>query len=209
MTRVDGAETNLFINDIGYQDCLSERLDGWNFGRVHAAIKQMNLGVTPQSSDQQTSFKFSFETALPKLESAAAQIDQWILESKAPLSLISSHAAETECSTGPLGLLDLLPKGASKAFAFQHWMKESHVDAEGVVFCGDSGNDSAAIASGVNAVVVGNADQQLKSFSRALNSSEVYFSEADSTTGVPEGLLAHCERRANTSASSRSNQTNV
>lgn len=56
-----------------------------------------------------------------------------------------------------IGLLDVLPAGASKLHAIEALMRERGFDYEHTVFCGDSGNDLEVLASRVPAVLVGNS----------------------------------------------------
>ena len=56
-----------------------------------------------------------------------------------------------------IGLLDVLPAGASKLHAIEALMREQGFDYEHTVFCGDSGNDLEVLASRVPAVLVANS----------------------------------------------------
>ena len=56
-----------------------------------------------------------------------------------------------------IGLLDVLPAGASKLHAIEALMRDQGFDYEHTVFCGDSGNDLEVLASRVPAVLVANS----------------------------------------------------
>lgn len=56
-----------------------------------------------------------------------------------------------------IGLLDVLPAGASKLHAIEALMRDRGFDYEHTVFCGDSGNDLEVLASRVPAVLVANS----------------------------------------------------
>lgn len=56
-----------------------------------------------------------------------------------------------------IGLLDVLPAGASKLHAIEALMRDQGFDYDHTVFCGDSGNDLEVLASRVPAVLVANS----------------------------------------------------
>jgi sucrose-6F-phosphate phosphohydrolase len=55
------------------------------------------------------------------------------------------------------GLLDILPQRANKLEAIRHLIRSEELDEQRVVFAGDSGNDLDALTSGLNAILVKNA----------------------------------------------------
>jgi sucrose-6-phosphatase len=61
-----------------------------------------------------------------------------------------------------VGLLDILPKSATKIHAVQFLRQRLGLAEEETVFCGDSGNDLPALTSGLNAVAVKNAHPDVK-----------------------------------------------
>lgn len=56
-----------------------------------------------------------------------------------------------------IGLLDVLPAGASKRHAIEALMREKGFGLEQTVFCGDSGNDMEVLISPIPAVLVANS----------------------------------------------------
>ena len=62
-----------------------------------------------------------------------------------------------------VGLVDIVPAGATKVDAIYHIARNHRVDESRVVFAGDSGNDLAALTSGLNAVLVKNAADEVRS----------------------------------------------
>lgn len=61
-----------------------------------------------------------------------------------------------------IGLLDVLPARASKLHAIEGLMTLQGFDVDDTVFCGDSGNDLEVLASRLRAVLVGNAQAQVR-----------------------------------------------
>lgn len=61
-----------------------------------------------------------------------------------------------------IGLLDVLPEHATKLHAIQFLMARKGFASERTVFAGDSGNDLPALTSGLQAVLVKNASEEVK-----------------------------------------------
>jgi HAD superfamily hydrolase (TIGR01484 family) len=140
-----------------------------------------------QEPEKQGEFKLSYYCEASDLEQATGKIQDRIEQHGAPYSLISS--------TDPfenVGLLDLLPKKVSKAYALDWWVHFTNHDREQVIFAGDSGNDTAALTAGYRAIVVGNAKESVKAEVRAAHEQQgtldrLYLAENFATSGVLEG----------------------
>jgi len=61
-----------------------------------------------------------------------------------------------------VGLLDVLPASANKLHAIAFLMRQQGYDHENTVFAGDSGNDLDVLKSGIQAVLVANADAEIR-----------------------------------------------
>ncbi|WP_158222549.1 HAD-IIB family hydrolase [Rhodopirellula sp. MGV] len=167
-----------------YADCLRNILSGWKAEDILRQIDELDTALWPQPDDCQSEFKISFFFELDQQDSVCGKVQAWIDANQAPVSIVVSRQID-----GPLGLIDVLPKGVHKGFALKWWLEHHDIPLQGAVYCGDSGNDSAAMACGVNGVVVGNADQHLRSAMEAEHPDNVYFAESKATAGVLEGLI--------------------
>lgn len=110
-------------------------------------------------------------------------LDEW----SAPYSLIHS----IDPFNGD-GLIDLLPRGVSKAFALSWWSRHVGISHEAVVYAGDSGNDLAAFTAGYRTIVVGNAARSLckqvrDSHEQAGWRDLLFVAQAHATSGVLAG----------------------
>jgi sucrose-6F-phosphate phosphohydrolase len=92
-----------------------------------------------------------------------------------------------------LGLVDVLPKKATKLGAVEFLVDKLGIYKEDVVYAGDSGNDLLPLTAGIKAILVNNARQEVKD--EALNivkekklSNKLYISEKNYSAGVIEGL---------------------
>ena len=103
-----------------------------------------------------------------------------------------------------LGLVDLLPKRASKLHAIRYLMDQKGYPKSRVVFCGDSGNDLNVLTSNIRSVLVKNAPDEVrheaqKSVVKNRRAETLYVAQGNFwgmngnyTAGVLEGL-AHFE----------------
>lgn len=140
-----------------------------------------------QEPEKQGEFKLSYYCDASDLDRATRKVQDRIAQNDAPYSLISS--------TDPfenVGLLDLLPKKVSKAYALDWWVTFTNHDREQVIFAGDSGNDTAALTAGYRAIVVGNANESVKAEVRAAHEKQgtldrLYLAKNMATSGVLEG----------------------
>jgi hydroxymethylpyrimidine pyrophosphatase-like HAD family hydrolase len=90
------------------------------------------------------------------------------------------------------GLVDLLPAGVAKDFALRYLQGITGVEADRLVYAGDSGNDLAALFAGFKAIVVGNAEETLKKQVREKAEEDgilcrIHFSGKHYAGGVLEG----------------------
>lgn len=98
------------------------------------------------------------------------------------------------------GLLDILPRHATKLHAIKFLLKTNGIPENRTIFAGDSGNDLDALTSGLQAVLVKNAaedvrKQALKVLSQKQLQGRLYLARGDFfgmngnyTAGVLEGL---------------------
>jgi hypothetical protein len=88
------------------------------------------------------------------------------------------------------GLLDFMPRSATKQTALEYVAAARGTDKGDVVFCGDSGNDVFPLTAGFSGVLVRNADEQLvASVRQAMDDNpalKVYFA-----TGGFKGLSGY------------------
>lgn len=101
-------------------------------------------------------FKLSYYVDARRLAERLDHVRGWLEERGAPYSSIGSVDP-----LGGHGLIDLLPRDVSKAYALEWWAEHAGHDERDIVFAGDSGNDLAAFEAGYRTIVVGNADRTL------------------------------------------------
>jgi len=114
-------------------------------------------GLRLQESEKQNTFKLSYYTAQSPPEALLEQVDRRLepLGVRAELIWSVDEAAK-------VGLLDILPRGATKLHAVRFLMRIGGFDVRETIFAGDSGNDLAVLTSGLQAVLVANATDAVR-----------------------------------------------
>lgn len=114
--------------------------------------------LTPQETEKQNTFKLSYYAPEDTDRDALlAEMDARLQKLGVQASLIWSidEAAHT-------GLLDVLPRRATKHHAIRFLMAHKGFNETNTVFAGDSGNDLPALTSGLQAVLVHNARPEVR-----------------------------------------------
>ncbi len=113
--------------------------------------------LKPQPEEKQGRYKISFFTP-PDVhwQPLKAKITDIFDEQGIWANLIWSRDDETN-----QGLLDILPPRANKQQSIRFLLDSENIDPSHTVFAGDSGNDMDALTSGLNAILVKNADDDV------------------------------------------------
>ena len=174
--------------DQSYEQMLIDRMGHWTNEAIQVSLSQFIGCVTPQDRCQQTAFKCSFDFPGDSFSLVQTTVARWIADNNCPLDYTLSSDPETGD-----GLLDILPANVNKGSAIHWWAGHRSIDPSTIVFAGDSGNDTAAMTSGVRAVLVGNADQQLRAETRTAmrDQAMLYLAAGIGPEGVRDGLLFH------------------
>lgn len=124
------------------------------------------VDLREQEADRQGEFKLSYYA--PPHEDPAELLAH--LRARADPSNGETKLIWSVEPDGSHGLLDALPKRASKLGALEHLLREQAWDHRHVVYAGDSGNDLDVLASPLPSVLVANASNHVRG--RALRESE-------------------------------------
>ncbi|MFO7808741.1 HAD-IIB family hydrolase [Guyparkeria sp.] len=114
--------------------------------------------IEPQEPEKQNTYKLSYY-APPALDGdlLAARISERLAAGGVRSSVIWSIDEMRD-----IGLVDVLPAGATKVHAIRFLQARLQVPQVRTVFAGDSGNDLPALTSGLQAIVVANATEEVK-----------------------------------------------
>lgn len=138
----------------------SEIAQDWA-GQSHAslmALLQDLPALQLQEPGKQNRYKLSYYLPLQSDRDALAALITQRLDSIA----VKARLVWSVDEPNSIGLLDILPARASKYHALEALMKIARFDYTNTVFCGDSGNDIEVLASPIAAVLVANAQPEVR-----------------------------------------------
>ena len=163
-------------------------------GLAHEDLCRL-LSVFPalrlQPLAQQNRYKLSYHVALAEdSESLIRAVDARLKEAQIRANLIWSIDEPAE-----QGLLDVLPASANKLHAIRFLVQQLGFPDDNTLFAGDSGNDLDVLLSGIPAVLVANADAQVKSQAASANPDTLYVAQGgylgmngNYSAGILEGV---------------------
>jgi len=119
---------------------------------------QIGEQIDLQPEEKQNRYKVSYFTD-PSV--ASQKLGQQITEILARHD-IATHVVWSRDDAENKGLLDILPRRANKLQAIRFLMDKQAIEAPDTVFAGDSGNDLDVLASGMQAILVKNAADDVR-----------------------------------------------
>lgn len=152
----------------------------WN-GKGHEQIRQLLSPVSElalQEPGKQNTHKLSYYLSLDiDHTEVIARMERYLKDANVAASLIWSIDEPEN-----IGLLDVLPRNATKLHAIEFLQRSLEYLLDEVVFAGDSGNDLPVLTSPIHSVLVANAsvDVQRSALQRAAengNSDALYLAK--------------------------------
>ncbi len=130
-------------------------------GKSHDQLQQaLNRfsGLTLQEQSKQNDFKLSYYLSLAAdRDKILQQVDQQLTQLGVSASLIWSIDEPEQ-----VGLLDVLPRNATKLHGIEFLQQYLGYGPQEVVFAGDSGNDLPVLGSSIRSILVANAEPEIK-----------------------------------------------
>lgn len=163
-------------------------------GLTHDGLHMLLNGFAAlklQEKEKQNRHKLSFYVPL---ETDAQSL---IGEMKAQLSQagIRANLIWSIDELAEIGLLDILPASANKLHAIHFLMQKKNFGLDNTVFSGDSGNDLDVLLSDIPAVLVANADAEVKKAAAMAHKDALYFARGgylgmngNYSAGILEGV---------------------
>ncbi len=119
--------------------------------------------LTLQADDKQSTFKLSYEVDLDvDVDSLLVCMNKRLGDQGVEASLVWSIDEQEG-----IGLLDVLPRNATKFHAIEFLYETIGYELGEVLFCGDSGNDLAVMSSPIPSVLVANASDEIKALAES------------------------------------------
>jgi len=140
---------------------------GWN-GKTHSQLKALFSDITElklQQVDKQNIHKLSYYVSTHVNEKKLLSLMTKRLDEKRVQSSLIWSIDEPK----GIGLLDVLPKNATKLHAIEFLRQQLNYSLDEIVFAGDSGNDLPVLASPIPSVLVANASPEVKKTAQRLS----------------------------------------
>lgn len=170
-------QPDMVISDVGTK-IYDLRTAGWTIwrdweteitadwaGQTHADLRALFHDLAPlnlQEREKQNTHKVSYYVSLYEdKEKLIAEMDQRLRQHGVNASLVWSVD-----EPAAVGLLDVLPRGATKLHAIEFLRERLGYALEDTVFAGDSGNDLPVLTSRLPAVLVLNATETVRAAAR-------------------------------------------
>lgn len=156
-TRIYQHRDKQWVEDIAWSNDIAK---DWN-GKTHAELKSLLSdieGLQLQAEEKQNQHKLSYDVALElEVDAILAEIQTRLNALGVMASLVWSIDEITN-----IGLLDVLPRNATKLHAVEFLSEKLGVPLNQVIYAGDSGNDLQVMASEVPSVLVANSHDEVK-----------------------------------------------
>jgi sucrose-6F-phosphate phosphohydrolase len=163
-TEIESGETGQLIPE--YTAVMNS---GWERDQVAGLMAELGLEAHPD--EFQTPFKASYTVKGPE---QYQQVIQHLTRRYLDVKVIFSGNTN----------LDIIPRQAGKGTAIEFLRKTLGIDPHKVVTAGDSANDLDMFASPNKAIIVANAEKEI----RALKGRNIYQAKSKYATGLLEGL---------------------
>jgi len=136
---------------------------------LHSLLADIAL-LQLQEQEKQNRHKLSYYLPLGhNHQTVMAEIEKRLQARKIRANLIWSVDEAKN-----MGLLDILPASANKLHAITFLMRQCGYNDEHTIFAGDSGNDLDVLLSPVQAVLVANADSEVRSATQGSAKQNLY-----------------------------------
>ena len=180
------SDAGVIDDDADYVALLTEQYASFDATEIHALLHDIP-GLRMRPSAKQNRFKVSYFAELESVEQTAELIRKLLGNLPYPVYVVSGESLVQND-----GLIDIVPRGISKASALDWAFEHFGCDRNQVTFAGDGGNDWDGFIAGYKAIVVGNTDPALawrayESHRAAGTLDRIYFCRADATSAVLEG----------------------
>jgi sucrose-6F-phosphate phosphohydrolase len=163
---------------------------GLTHDQLHTLLRDFSA-LELQEQDKQNRHKLSYYVPLEtNAQSLIGDMDRQLRQAGIRANLIWSID-----ELAGIGLLDVLPAGANKLHAIHFLMQQKDFSHENTVFAGDSGNDLDVLLSDIPAVLVANADPDVRILAEKAHKDVLYLARGgylgmngNYSAGILEGI---------------------
>ena len=152
--------------DAQWADRIAQDFNGYSCQAI-ADLLAGEAALVLQEAHKQNAFKLSYYLSESGEPTSLLERIEGVLSAHA-ISASLIWSVDEQADPARAGLLDIVPRSATKRGGIEFLMQEQAYTLENTVFAGDSGNDLQVISSPVRSVLVANASEQIKEQARAL-----------------------------------------
>ncbi len=182
---------NAWIRSAEWESLVARDWNGGDSDDIHELLTDTDY-LQDQEDDRQSTFKRSYyfpESA--NEDQLRDDVESCLNANGVDASLVFSHDPEKS-----VGLLDVVPRSATKREAVTYLRTQARIPAGEVMFAGDSGNDVTAICADHAGVLVANADQATvasvhEEISASGRSGNTYFATGGMAVAGLDNLNGH------------------
>lgn len=156
--RITGTPRNPQFNECEeWRKELSRKWNGWPHDHIAGLFADID-SLRLQEPVKQNTLKVSFYIDPDAILRVLVERVRFRLNRKGIRASIVTSWDETE----RIGLLDILPEGGTKVDAIRFLIRKKQIPESRVIYAGDSGNDLTGLTSGLRAILVKNAAEEVR-----------------------------------------------
>ena len=192
-TTVYNIQKGKYVKDTNYAKHIRAITPKWNVKKFKKTLSTINE-LKIQEKATQNEFKLSYYIyELKNASKTVKKVTKAISKTCKAATIVYSVD-----ETSKTGLLDILPKKATKVGALEYLRKKLRLGKKKVVYCGDSGNDILPLTFGYSAILVRNAIPEVKKAIKKITKNRkvnIYIARGYKklngyyTSGIIEGLI--------------------
>jgi hypothetical protein len=156
-TKIYFRKNNNFIEDKKWAKLIKSATKNWNTYKFKEELSLIK-GLRLQEKDKQDKFKLSYYIDILKKSEPIIKEVTKIIKTICEDAIIVYSVDETI----NIGLLDIIPKRATKLAGLEYLRKKLELKKEEIIYCGDSGNDVLPLTFGYKAILVRNSIKEIK-----------------------------------------------
>jgi len=166
-TKIYSRRNEDFVEDCQWTRQIRLLAKNWNVDKFKEKLSLFNQ-LRIQGENKQNEFKLSYYLDNPKDLSLIIRRVTEIIKLICREATVVYSVDETQ----DLGLLDILPRRATKLTALEYLRKKLGLKEGEIIYCGDSGNDILPLTFGYKSIIVRNAVPELKNTVRRISTQK-------------------------------------
>jgi sucrose-6F-phosphate phosphohydrolase len=178
-TMIYKKEDDKLVLDIGWIEHLEKNVPNWDTAVIKNKLS-VNFQIRLQDESRQNKYKLSYY--LDDTQNEKEVLD--FIENEIKIIGVDAHVVFSVDPLENVGLIDILPRIATKATALEFLRERFSLLKESIIFCGDSGNDMLALTNGYKSILVNNALDDIKKDALRINREKGYLDNLYISKGV-------------------------